>query len=93
VAVAEETLLQQLIRVEPQLKPPQHYPNMRALEAFLEGELRHLLEERGLGYSVALLPGGRYLAQVVDDRSRHEATGFSAWKALAKAYLRWRGLS
>lgn len=58
MAVAEETLLQQLIRVEPQLKPP-----------------------------------GRYLAQVVDDRSRHEATGFSAWKALAKAYLRWRGLS
>lgn len=88
-----ETLLWRLVEAVPSLRPPAHYPQIRPLEASLERGLREVLEEEGLDWSLARLGDGRYLAQAVGEGGRVEAVGFAGWKALAKAYLRWRGLS
>lgn len=86
------SLLQRLTQFVPELKPPERFLTQDALEAFLEGGLRERLEEEGLGYSLSRLPDGRYVAEVLGEEGRADALSFAGWKALAKAYLRLKGV-
>ncbi len=81
------SLLRELVQKEPSLAPPVRFPSEAAFEAYMEGALRELLEERGFGYAVSRLPDGRFVAEVVSEAGRSQALSFSGWKALAKAYL------
>lgn len=77
------TLLDQLKTHYPEAVPPIRLPTQTAFEAYVEGELRRICEEKGLSYALARLPDGRYIAQV----EGKQALSFSGWKALAKALL------
>ncbi len=83
------SLLEDFRRLHPELAPTEKFPTERGLEVYMETVLREeIFRAEGLPFRLSREGDGLYRARV----GRGEATGFSGWKALLKAYLRHRGL-